>query len=145
MTNWATTADVTSLTGKTVTQTQLDHANAALELHTGRTHTDASARTGARDTEWMRRAVAYQAAWMLTQPDMFDRLDYTEVGKDSGTPTKVTGTAMTLAPLARKALARVSWLRSRSLHVKAPFQDGPGPLGVLGGPIVDYDDAWGAI
>ena len=136
-TTWATAADVLSLTGATVTDSQLTQANGAIELHAGRLYTDAVTRTGTRDIEWVRRACAYQAAWMLSQPDMFARLDYTEVGKERGTPTKVTATAMTLAPLARRALGRVSWLRSRSLHVRAPFQDG---LGSLSTAIIDYDD-----
>jgi hypothetical protein len=46
---------------------------------------------------------------------------------------------LVLAPLAKKALNRVSWLRSRSLHVRAPFEDGLGAA-VLGGAVVDYDD-----
>lgn len=129
-TTWATAADVLSLTGKTVTDDQLTQANAALELHAGRIYTLGLAHTGTRDIEWMRRACAYQAAWMPDQPDVFGRLDYTEVGKERGTPTKITATAMTLAPLARKALNRVSWLRSRSLHARSPFTDHMGyPLG----------------
>jgi hypothetical protein len=42
-----------------------------------------------------------------------------------------------LAPLAKRALGRVSWLRSRSLHVRSPFQDGLGPLSTA---VIDSDD-----
>jgi hypothetical protein len=139
-TTWATAADVLSLTGATVTDAQLTQANGAIELHAGRLYTDAAARTGTRDLEWMRRATAYQAVWMASQPDVFTRLDYTEVAKETGAATKVTATAMTLAPLARKALARVSWLKSRSVHVRSPFTDGLGPVSTA---IIDYDDGEG--
>lgn len=135
-TTWATVADVSSLTGVTVSST--DKANAVIELHTGRLYTDAVTRTGARDLEWMRRACAYQAAWQASQPDMYARLDLNGVNQE-GRAVGLKEHALVLAPLARKALARVSWLKSRSLHVRSPFQDGLGPA-VLGGPIVDYDD-----
>jgi hypothetical protein len=137
-TTWATVDDVISLTGADVSSTQLARANAAIELHTGRLYTDAATRTGTRDLEWMRRACAYQAAWMLSQPDMFARLDLSAVTQE-GRAVGLKEHALVLAPLAKRALARVSWLRSRSLHVRSPFEDSLGPV-VLGGAVVDYDD-----
>lgn len=138
-TTWATAADVASLTGATVTDPQLTQANAAIELHAGRLYADAVTRTGTRDIEWMRRACAYQAAWMLSQPDMFTRLEMQAISA-TGRPVPIIASALTLAPLARRALNRVSWFRSRSLHVRSPFQDGLGPLSTA---IVDYDDGEG--
>jgi hypothetical protein len=135
---WATAADVLSLTGATVSDAQLAQANAAIELHAGKVYSLAKDHTGARDLEWMRRACSYQAAWMLSQPDMFARIELEAVSA-TGRPVPIAPTALTLAPLARKALARVSWLKSRSLHIRSPFQDGLGPAR-LGGPIMDYDD-----
>jgi hypothetical protein len=141
--SWASAADVLGLTGTTVTDAQVSQANTIVEMHAGRTYSVSSTRTGSRDTEWMRRAVAYQAVWAKSQPDLYTRLDFTQVGKDSGTPVGITESAMTLAPLARMALKRVSWLKSRSLHVRSPFVDGSGPIG-----LTDADDsslAWTAI
>lgn len=137
-TGWATTADVLSLTGTTATQAQVDQANAVIEVIGGKVYTLANAHVGTRDTEWMRRACAYQAAWMLSQPDMFARLDLSAVTQE-GRAVGLKEHALVLAPLAKKALGRVSWARSRSLHVRAPFEDGLGAA-VLGGPVVDYDD-----
>lgn len=144
-TTWATTGDVASLTGVSVDLTGLSQANAIIELIAGRVYTlagvtDANGvtNTGARDTEWMRRACAYQAAWMVSQPDMFARLDLNAINQE-GRAVGLKENSLVLAPLARRALARVSWLRSRSLHVRSPFEDGLG-VGVLGGPIMDYDD-----
>lgn len=137
-TTWATASDVVSLTGQGVTQTQLEQANGVIELHAGKIYTLAAVNTGTRDAEWMRRACAYQAAWMLSQPDMFARLDLNALTQE-GRAVGLKEHALVLAPLAKRALNRVSWLRSRSLHVRAPFVDGLGAA-ALGGPIVDYDD-----
>ena len=135
-TGWATTADVLSLTGMAPTQPVVDQANAMIEIAAGRIYTDAAAHTGTRDTEWMRRAVSYQAAWLPSQPDVFSRLELEAVAA-SGRPVPIVPTALTLAPLAKRALNRVSWIRSRSLHIRSPFADGPGPLSTA---IMDYDD-----
>lgn len=138
-TGWASTADVLSITGVTVTTEQLAQANAVIEMHAGRLYTDAITRTGSRDIEWMRRACSYQAAWMLSQPDVYARVDMSAISQE-GRSVQLKDDALTIAPLAKRALARVSWLKSRSLHVRSPFADGLGPAGVLGGPIIDYDD-----
>jgi hypothetical protein len=140
-TTWATVADVLSLAGATVTDTQLTQANGVLELHAGRLYIDAIARTGTRDAEWLRRACAYQAAWMLAQPDMYQRLDITSTGNGAGS-VALKDHAFTLAPLAKRALARVSWLRSRSLHVRSAFEDGLGPLSP--DPLAEVNDGYEA-
>jgi hypothetical protein len=137
-TAWATTSDVLSLTGQATTQTLLDQANGVIELHAGKVYTLAAANTGSRDIEWMRRACAYQCVWMMSQPDMFTRLDLNAVNQE-GRAVGLKEYTLVLAPLAKRALNRVSWLRSRSLHVRSPFEDGLG-VGILGGPVVDYDD-----
>lgn len=144
-TTWATEGDVASLTGVVVDSTQISQANAVIELHSGRiyslsTVTDPNGvtNTGPRDAEWMRRACAYQAAWMAAQPDMFTRLDLNAVNQE-GRAVGLKDYTLVLAPLAKRALDRVSWRKSRSLHVRSPFEDGLGAA-VLGGPIMDYDD-----
>ena len=132
---WCTIDDVLLLTGKTVSDAQLQQAATVLELHLGRTYQELVAnpdggtlKVGRRDREWLRRACAYQAAWMLAQPDMYQRLDMDPVAKSGVRGFVLKGDALLLAPLARRALQRVSWLRSRSLHIRTPFQDGIGPL-----------------
>lgn len=138
-TGWATTADVLSLTGATPGQPIVDQANAQIEVAAGRIYTDAVTHTGTRDQEWMRRAVCYQAAWIPSQPDIYGRLELEAVSA-TGRPVPIVPTALTLAPLAKRALNRVSWVRSRSLHVRSPFADGPGPISTA---IMDYDDDGG--
>lgn len=139
-TAWASVADVMSLTGMSVTQTQADQANSVIEVLAGRTYTLAAMTTGSRDVEWMRRASAFQCAWMTSQPDMFQRMDFETLSEGSGRPVKVKDHALVLAPLAKRALERVSWLKSRSLHVRTPFTDGIGPFTTA---IMDFDDDGG--
>lgn len=137
-TTWATTADVTAYTGATVTETQLAQANTVIETVCGRMYTVSATRLGARNAEWLKRAVAYQAAWLLRQPDFYGRMDVTQFAQD-GRSTTLRDGGVEVAPLARRALARCSWMRSRSMHVKSPFLDGPG---VNPDPRYDNDDGW---
>jgi hypothetical protein len=135
-TTWATPADVLSLTGTAdSTDTEVVKANAVVEIIGGRLYTLAADRTGRRDTEWLRRAVAYQVPWMRANPDFFERLDLATL---EGLDLKEL--ALILAPLTRHALNRLSWRRSRSLHVQSPFQDGPGP--VSSNPVAEVNDAF---
>lgn len=131
---WCSVGDVLLFTGKTVTDNQLAQASAALELHIGRTYEELVAnpdggaiKIGRRDRQWLKQACAYQAAWMLAQPDMYQRLDM-EALASSGRPITLKDRGLVLAPLARRAIQRVSWLRSRSLHARTPFVDGQSPI-----------------
>lgn len=134
-TTWATPADVLSLTGTAdATDAEVLKANAIVEIIGGRLYTLAADNTGRRDAEWMRRAVAYEVPWMRAQPDLFERLDLATL---EGLELKEL--ALILAPLTRHALNKLSWRRTRSLHVRSPFQDGPGP--VSGNPLAEVNDA----
>lgn len=135
-TTWATPADVLSLTGTAdATDAEVVRANGIVEILGGRLYTLAAERTGRRDAEWMRRAVAYQVPWMRAQPDFFERLDLASLeGLD------IKELALILAPMTRYALNKLSWRRSRSLHIRTPFIDGPGP--VSGNPLAEVNDAY---
>lgn len=130
-TAWATTADVTTYTGSEVSQAQLMQAAATIDMHTARTYDDVT-RVGSRDKYWLKLAVCYQAAWMLEQPDFFVRMQINSLGSSSSSGrggTSFEKDAMIIGPAAKKALSRVSWLKSRSLHVQSPFTDGYGVFG----------------
>ena len=130
--SWASIADVEETTGKTVSEAQLLQAAATIELHTGRPYNeDVAAKTSVRDTHWLKRAEAYQAAWMLAQPDAFARSNVTQVAQEGGGTTGLTHDALTLAPFAKKAINRLSWRRSRSVQAQPFVPDGG----------VDDDDA----
>lgn len=124
---WAQIADVLALTGVTVTQLQLTQANTIIEIFARRLYGVASTRTGTRDIEWMKRAVAFQAAWMQGQPDFFTRLDVTTITEGRKSIGLKEQTLM-VAPMARMALSRVSWQKTRSIHIRSAWQDGMTPI-----------------
>lgn len=122
MAAWATVADVLDVTGKEVTADVVRRANYEIENLTGRVAVaDGPAKTvpptRASDAEWLRRAVAFQAAWLLSQPDDTGRMDITSTGSSSAA-VDFTDTAVVLAPHAKQCLMRLSWLRSRTLPVR---------------------------
>lgn len=122
---WASVADVLEATGATVSEAQLAQAAATIEIHTGRPYDeDTAARTGSRDTHWLKRAECYQAVWQLAQPDLFERSNVTQVAQEGGGTTGLTPDALTLAPLAKRAVEQLSWRRSRSLHTPSPRRAG---------------------
>ncbi|MHB2029478.1 MAG: hypothetical protein ACYCPT_11760 [Acidimicrobiales bacterium] len=77
---------------------------------------------GAADAYYMKLAVCYQTVWMTQQPDLMTRLDVKKV-PTTREPLPLEANALSVGPLAKKALSRVSWLRSRALHVRSPFED----------------------
>lgn len=138
---WASIEDVSDITGVTVTSAQLRRAQYVIDIISGRTYEIRGLlvqEDRTRDLRWLKQAVAYQAAWMISQPDMFTRMNVTSVNQDTS-QAQMGASALTLAPLARRALNRVSWRGTRSLQVQRRRQTEG--LGVLpaGSPVYDYD------
>jgi hypothetical protein len=116
---WAQVQDVLDLTTEVVDDTVIAVAQGHIEMAQGRLYGDLM---GARDTEWLRRAVAYQAAWLPSQPDWAARLEILTDGGGSSA-TQYAPLALRLAGNARWALGRVSWVRSRGLRVPLPGEN----------------------
>ena len=136
---WATGADVTTLTGRPADDEMIAQAQAMIELAIGRTETTGSAEMTARDLDWLRRAVAYQAVWMAGQPDLYTRLDVSMLAQD-GMSTTFKGGALVYSPLAKAALKKLSWTGgTRSIAVE-PFCPPVQRRYPVGGPVVDYGD-----
>jgi hypothetical protein len=115
---WATTDEVSSITGVTVSDSELALAAATIEAHSGRPHTeDIAGVTGTRDTYRLKRAEAFQAVWLQAQPDLLKRLNVTTVPGDGGA-TQLGEDALTLAPYARLFIGKLSWKRSRSVRTR---------------------------
>lgn len=129
MTNIVTTAEVLSLTGQTVTDDRIAQAQGIISVKCGRDLSDALVFSGtglailvpfARDQRLLKQAVVYQAAWMNAHPDTFLAADIQQYTAD-GTSAVYNANGMYLAPLARTCLRRLSWQRTRSIHVdRAP-------------------------
>jgi hypothetical protein len=128
---WATTADVLAITGVQCTETDLLQAGFMIDMYSGRPYSftgpDGSTynwyeNIGDIDAYWMKLAVAYQVAWLQQQPDILTRIDMVNVPA-KGRPLTLNPGGLILGPLAKMALRRVSWLRTRALHVRSPFED----------------------
>lgn len=119
---WVDAATVLDVTGVEVSDAQVAQAQAAIEVLCGRSY-DQTDRIRPRDVYWLGRAVAYQAAWAVGQFDLATRMDVTSATQDS-VSSSFTGDAVVLAPMAARAINRLSWRRSRTIHVRSPFVDG---------------------
>lgn len=115
--HWVTDKEVSTLTGATVDDATIAQAQGVIELRTGVLAEQFPALWG-RDARWLARAVAYQAAFMAEHPDMFSRMGVDSLGQD-GQSMSGRGSYLTLAPLARVAIRRLSWKGTRSTTQEA--------------------------
>lgn len=117
---WATPDEVNDLTGTTPSVADVKRAQGAIETIAGVYIEDTAwPNLGAADRRWLRNAVAYQAAFMASTPDYFERMRVASASQDGQSATYGVE-ALELAPLARKALRKLSWKGSRAVHLAAP-------------------------
>lgn len=146
MANLITTDDVLNWTGQVVTDFEITRAQTFLSVQIDRDLDDPNlnnpATTGMgnfisnKDLVKVKYAIAYQCVWMAGTPDYFTRTgEMTEVRQDRLTVRVDNVDAWTLSPLAKKALQRVGFLRSRTLRPVTDFQRGSNMPG-----LADYDD-----
>jgi hypothetical protein len=119
---------VLAVTGTTYTAGQIMSAQQVLNLHTNYTPEVSGANMQPQDLFWLRYALAYQTAWMASQPGLFARNAVADVSQDGVGAHYVDENALTLAPLARRSIKQLSWKKSRSLRVRTPFVDDQTPL-----------------
>lgn len=109
MATWCTTADVTNLTGVTVTDAQLLRAQAVIETFEDVDPVDPGDHLTARDRERFRKATAYQAGWMYEQIALEQRTDVESISQDGQSWRYAHPDAVVLAPLAKRNLDLLSW------------------------------------
>lgn len=113
---WCTAADVQALTGKVVGDEDVAQATGIIELTSGaRVASFTTTSISNRNLDWLRRAVAYQAAWMVEHPDYFSRDDVSTFTQD-GTSAAYRPDGLVLAPNARRCLKRLSWRGMRTVQ-----------------------------
>jgi hypothetical protein len=134
---WATITDVDDLTGATVTAEEIAIAQAIIEIHVARTEDVPADMMSARDLRWLTRAVAYQTVWVKANPDLFTRIDHVTILQDGVEVRDLPPDALTLAPLAKKAIRRLSWMKSRSIHTPSHFETAASVY-PIGGDVKDY-------
>lgn len=117
---WATPQEVGDVTGAVVDVPTVQRAQSAIETVSGVVvEAEQWDRLNPRDRRWLRNAVAYQAAFMVNAPDYFERMRLASDSVDGQSAT-YRADSIELAPMARKALRKLSWKGSRVVHLTAP-------------------------
>lgn len=139
---WAEIADVYTYTKRTVSAEDIARAEAILSLVHGVVDEHTVGAINKRDLYFLKLATCYQTAWMLDNPDYFERLDMTNYSSDGQSVTfKADG--LLLAPATRRAVKRLSWRGTRTLKPKRARAASGAPLLDPGAPIYDYaNDEW---
>lgn len=106
---WATAADAKAITGVDVTATERNIAAASLETMIGLIEEVDRPDISDRDKRFLKLACAYQAAFVHDNPDLFSRADVSSASQDGESAAFRNPDAHILAPLARKAIRRLSW------------------------------------
>lgn len=113
---FVTTTQVKTITGKVVNAALVERAQYAIEAYAGKFEADI---TDARDLEILKRATAYQTAYMLNNEDIvFEQMAVSTTGQNDAYTTFKQGdtTSPFIAPLAVMMCSKLSFMRSRSIH-----------------------------
>lgn len=108
----ATADDVSDITGYTAAETDIRKAQGIVEVHAGKPE---ALITNVEDLAWMKYAVAWQTAYMATDPNsVFEQANVQSL-RQNDTTIDFGDKDYAIAPLAQKAIRRLSWNRSRSV------------------------------
>jgi len=113
---FTTTTQVKTITGKIVTPALIERAQYVIEGYVGKFEAEI---TNTKDIEVMKRAVAYQAAYMLNNEDIvFEQMAVSStMQKDSSTTFKPGDTVSPfVAPMAVILCAKLSFIKTKSVY-----------------------------
>lgn len=132
--SWASEAEVLALTGVEATEAQISQAQGVIDLFSG--VVEGVEDLSVRDTRLLRMATAYQAVWMASQIDVLSRTTVHRIDQDGAVIWVDEPNDFILAPLAKRALAQLSWNKRTGTRVVC-----------AGGPrlfrnIEEYGAAW---
>ena len=116
---WATVAETLTYTGITVGADTLASAQAMIEIFADVTE-EANDNISTKNLRLLKMAVAYQAAWITDHPDVFTHIDISTLLQDGVQYNVLHANSGVLAPMARRALDRLTWRRNRSMRVRRP-------------------------
>jgi len=114
---WATVGETLTYTKITVEEADVEAAQFMVEIFADVTE-DADANISTKNLRLLKMAVAYQAAWISDHPDIFTHVDVSTMLQDGIQFTNAHANAGVLAPMAKRAIDRLSWKRNRSIKVK---------------------------
>lgn len=113
-----TVQEVFELTGYSANAEDVKRAQAIVEVFAGRPEAMISRDD---DLAWMRYAVAWQVAYMETDPKAIYEQSNVQSVSSNDTVINFGDKAYQMAPLAQKAVSRLSWQRSRSIATGAAY------------------------
>ena len=132
MTDLVTVAQVKTLLDVDVAQHHIAMAHADVERIGGVDLDDADqvSRIKTRDLKLIKWAIACQAAWLSTQIDIHARMDVSQISGSTsdGGITARDELTLTLAPLARSSLERLSWKTKTTKAIPRRRRRLEGPL-----------------
>lgn len=112
---FTTTAQVKTITGKTVNAGLIERAQYAVEAYVGKFEADV---TDTKDLEILKRAVAYQSAYMLNNEDIvFEQMAVSTTMQNDAATTFKSGDSVSpfIAPMAVMVCSKLSFMKSRSI------------------------------
>lgn len=113
---FVTTTQVKTITGKVVNAGLVERAQYAIEAYVGKFEADVE---DIRDLEILKRATAYQAAYMLNNEDIvFEQMAVSTTMQNDASTTFKTGDKVSpfIAPMAVMMCDKLSFIRSRSVY-----------------------------
>lgn len=124
METWCTVAEAAAITNETLTTGDLVRANQILEIYVAvkPSAREAIAKKSWRNLELLKKAEAFQAAWLKSKPALLERSDVDQVIQDSLQFTKSDQDSHVLAPLAKAAIQRISFRGARTINPLSPSQ-----------------------
>jgi hypothetical protein len=119
VTEFASITDVQTITGVIVTDVDRNTAANVIEMLTGLIEEVARTDISDRDRYWLKLATAYQTAFVAATPDFRERLAVSSYSDSGQSMTLMDRDAHILAPLARRAIKRLSWRGPRGINIGA--------------------------
>lgn len=113
---FATTTEVKAITGKIVDPALVTRAQYVIEAYVGKFEAEV---TDTKDEEILKRAVAYQAAYMLNNEDIvYEQMAVSTTGQNEAYTTFKPGDYASpfVAPMAVMICNKLSFIRSRSIY-----------------------------
>lgn len=113
---FVTTAQVKTITGKTVNAGLIERSQYVMEAYVGKFEADI---TDTKDLEILKRATAYQAAYMLNNEDIvFEQMSVSSTMQGEASTTFKNGDKISpfIAPMAAMICDKLSFIRARSVY-----------------------------
>jgi len=113
---FTTATEVKTITGKIVDAALVSRAQYVIEAYIGKFESEV---TDTKDEEILKRAVAYQSAYMLNNEDIvYEQMAVSTTGQNDAYTTFKQGdsTSPFIAPLAVMICNKLSFVRSRSIY-----------------------------